>query len=109
MVTIILLIFSNIFMTFAWYGHLNYKEIPLWKVIFLSWGLAFFEYTLQVPANRYGHGQFSAVELKTLQEFINLVIFGIFSHFYLKETLRLNHIIGFLLLVLAVFIIFRKW
>ncbi len=107
--TILLLIVSNVFMTFAWYGHLKYKSAPLITVILISWLIAFFEYCFQVPANRFGHGQFSAVELKTIQEVITLIVFVVFSTFYLKEALRWNHILGFLLIVLAVFFIFKKW
>lgn len=96
-------------MTFAWYGHLNYKDKSLWKVVLVSWFIALFEYILQVPANRIGHGRFSAVELKTIQEFISLLVFAVFSHLYLKEALRWNHLVGFVLLVAAVYIIFMKW
>ncbi len=96
-------------MTFAWYGHLKYKEVALWKVILVSWGIAFFEYIFQVPANRYGHGQFNATELKTIQEVISLTVFLFFSIFFLKEELRWNYIVGFILIVLAVFFIFKKW
>lgn len=109
MQTIILLALSNIFMTFAWYGHLKYKESPILWVILISWGIAFFEYCLQVPANRYGHGQFTAVELKTIQEVLSLSIFAVFSILYLGESLRWNHALGFGLIVLAVFVIFKKW
>lgn len=107
--TVILLLISNIFMTFAWYGHLKYKEVALWKVILVSWGIAFFEYIFQVPANRFGHGQFNATELKTIQEVISLTVFLFFSVFFLKEELRWNYIVGFMLIVLAVFFIFKKW
>ncbi|MDX1957073.1 MAG: DMT family protein [Leptospiraceae bacterium] len=100
---------SNIFMTFAWYGHLNFKEEPLLKVILISWGIAFFEYVLQVPANRLGHGKFSASELKLLQEIISLSVFAIFSVTYLKETLKWNHVLGFALLILAVYVVFKEW
>lgn len=96
-------------MTFAWYGHLNYKEVALWKVVLISWGIAFFEYCFQVPANRIGHGQFSAIELKTIQEAITLIVFVIFSWLYLKEELKWNHLLGFVLLFAAVFFIFKKW
>jgi uncharacterized protein (DUF486 family) len=96
-------------MTFAWYGHLKYKEVALWKVILVSWGIAFFEYIFQVPANRFGHGQFNATELKTIQEVISLTVFLFFSVFFLKEELRWNYIVGFMLIVLAVFFIFKKW
>ncbi len=109
MQTIILLLASNIFMTFAWYGHLKFKDVALWKVILISWGIAFFEYCLMVPANRYGHGSFNATELKTIQEVITLVVFSLFSIFYLKEEFRWNYLVGFVLIVAAVFFIFKKW
>ncbi len=109
MTTVILLTISNIFMTFAWYGHLKHKDKTLWIVILASWGIAFFEYIFQVPANRMGHGQFSAAELKTIQEVITLVIFALFSVFYLKEEFTWNYLVGFALIVLAAFFIFKKW
>ena len=109
MTTVGLLVLSNVFMTFAWYGHLKYKSSPLWIVILASWGIAFFEYCLQVPANRIGHGQFTAAQLKTIQEVITLVVFSGFSVLYLKEALRWNYIVGFALIALAVFFIFKKW
>lgn len=109
MTTVILLTISNIFMTFAWYGHLKHKDKTLWIVILVSWGIAFFEYIFQVPANRMGHGQFSAAELKTIQEVITLVIFALFSIFYLKEEFTWNYLVGFALIVLAAFFIFKKW
>jgi uncharacterized protein len=108
MFTIVLLTASNIFMTFAWYGHLKFKEVALWKVVLASWGIAFFEYCLMVPANRYGYGQFNAAELKTIQEIITLVVFTIFSVVYLKEELRWNYIVGFLLIIAAAFFVFKK-
>lgn len=107
--TIGLLILSNIFMTFAWYGHLKFKSEALWVVILVSWGLAFFEYCLQVPANRMGHSYFSAAELKTIQEIITLVIFALFSVWYLGEPLGWNHAVGFALIVAGAFFIFHKW
>lgn len=107
--TIFLLLLSNIFMTFAWYGHLKYKAAPLIVVIFASWGIAFFEYCLQVPANRIGHGYFSAVELKTIQEVLTLLVFCFFSVWYLGEPLKWNHLLGFALIILAVFVIFKEW
>ena len=107
--TILLLTLSNIFMTFAWYGHLKYKSSALWIVILVSWGIAFFEYCLQVPANRMGHGYFSAAQLKTIQEIIMLVVFCVFSYFYLGEQLRWNHAVGFAFIILAAFFIFKKW
>ena len=109
MQTILLLIGSNVFMTFAWYGHLKYKDVALYKVILISWLIAFFEYCLQVPANRYGYGRFSGAELKTIQEVISLSVFSLFSVWYLGEPLKWNYIVGFALIVVAVFIIFKKW
>lgn len=109
MKTILLLSVSNIFMTFAWYGHLKHKDAPLFAVILVAWGIAFFEYCFQVPANRIGHGVFSAYQLKTIQEVITLVVFSIFSVFYLKEEFRWNYLVGFLLIIAAVFFIFKKW
>ena len=107
METIILLTISNIFMTFAWYGHLKFKNTPLWIVIFISWLIAFVEYCFQVPANRIGHRQFSAAQLKIIQEVITLAIFSIFSIIYLHEQLRWNYIIAFILMIGAVFFIFK--
>ena len=107
--TIGLLVASNIFMTFAWYGHLKFKEAPLLTVILVSWGIALFEYMLQVPANRIGHGHFSAAELKTIQEVITLTVFAIFSVLYLKEPLAWNHLLGFAFIGLGAFFIFHKW
>ena len=107
--TIVLLILSNVFMTFAWYGHLRYKALPLLAAIVISWGIAFFEYLLQVPANRVGYGYFSAAELKAIQEIISLSVFAFFSTLYLGESLRWNHLVGFSLIVLAAFVIFKKW
>lgn len=109
MKTVILLTISNIFMTFAWYGHLKYKSSPLFLVILVSWLIAFVEYCFQVPANRYGHSQFSAAQLKTIQEIITLVIFCFFSVLYLKEELKWNYIVGFLMIIGAVIVIFKKW
>ena len=117
--TILFLVISNTFMTFAWYGHLKLEEyswfskLGLWAVILISWGIALFEYCFQVPANRIGSsingGPFSLVELKVLQEVITLVVFMIFTLVFFKyETLRMNHLIGFLLLVAAVYFIFKK-
>ena len=108
METIILLVVSNIFMTFDWYGHLKFKDTPLWTVIIISWLIAFVEYCFQVPANRIGHGQFSAAQLKIIQEVITLVIFSLFSIFYLREQFRWNYIVGYCLLVGAVFFFFKK-
>lgn len=109
MATIALLTISNIFMTVAWYGHLKFKSSPLWIVILVAWGIAFFEYCFQVPANRIGHGQFTAAELKTIQEVLSLGTFAVFSVLYLKEEFRWNYALGFLLILLAVFVVFKKW
>jgi uncharacterized protein len=106
---IVLLSISNIFMTFAWYGHLKYKSAPLWIVILASWGIAFVEYCFAVPANRYGHATYSAAELKTMQEIITLLVFVGFSWLYLGETLRWNHLVGFGLIAAAGFFVFHKW
>ena len=105
---IILLTISNVFMTFAWYGHLRHKNSALWIVIFVSWGIAFLEYCFQVPANRMGHEVYNVVQLKTIQEVITLVIFSLFSVLYLKEQFRWNYLIGFIFIILAVFFIFKK-
>ncbi|MGA9812135.1 MAG: DMT family protein [Terriglobales bacterium] len=109
MTTIVLLTISNIFMTFAWYGHLKFRQAPLFEVIVISWGIAFFEYCFQVPANRIGSYEFSAVQLKTIQEVITLTVFSVFSVLYLDEQIRWNYIVGFALIVAAVFVIFKKW
>jgi uncharacterized protein len=119
MYSVLLLVASNAFMTVAWYGHLKFREmkwfaaLPLFAVIFLSWGIALFEYFFQVPANRIGYkeygGPFSLVELKVIQEVITLIVFTIFSLLLFKsETFRLNHLIGFIFLILAVYFIFKK-
>ena len=108
-VTIGLLIASNVFMTFAWYGHLKFKDSALITVILVSWGIAFFEYVLQVPANRIGHDHFSAAQLKTIQEVITLSVFAVFSVLYLKEPLGWNHLVGFGFIAVGAFFIFHKW
>lgn len=104
---ILLLIASNVFMTVAWYGHLKFKSVALPLVILASWGIAFIEYCLAVPANRIGHAVYSAAELKTIQEIITLIVFAGFSVFVLKEPLGWNHAIGFLLIALGAAFIFR--
>lgn len=96
-------------MTFAWYGHLKHKSSPLWIVVFVSWFIAFFEYCFQVPANRMGHGQFSAAQLKVMQEVITIVVFCVFSVLYLDEKLRWNYFAGFGCILAAVFFVFKKW
>jgi len=106
--TIGLLTLSNLFMTFAWYGHLKYKTTQLLVVILISWGIAFFEYCLQVPANRIGHAVLSAAQLKTIQEVITLCVFAGFSVWYLNEPLHWNHALGFVLLIAASALIFKK-
>jgi uncharacterized protein len=105
--TILLLVASNVFMTVAWYGHLRFTHYPLWAVVLVSWGIAFFEYCLQVPANRWGYGTFTAVELKTIQEVITLLVFAGFSILYLGEAIRWNHLAGFGCLVAATVFIFK--
>jgi len=109
MKTIILLTISNIFMTFAWYGHLKFKQTAMWKVILVSWVIAFAEYCFQVPANRIGSQQFSAAQLKMIQEVITLVVFCVFSILYLKESLKWNYIVGFAMILGAVFFVFKEW
>lgn len=104
---VLLLSVSNIFMTWAWYGHLNYKSWPLWLAVVISWGVAFVEYCFAVPANRYGHSVYSAAELKTIQEVITLVVFCGFSVWVLKEPLTINHLIGFSLIFAGAVFIFR--
>ena len=106
---IILLTVSNVFMTFAWYGHLRFKGSAIWIVILVSWGIAFLEYCFQVPANRIGHSVYSAAQLKTIQEIITLVIFSIFAVLYLKEEFKWNYLVGFVFIILAAFFIFKKW
>ena len=96
-------------MTFAWYGHLRYKNAPLYAVILISWLIAFLEYCFQVPANRIGHATYSAAQLKTIQEVITLAVFCVFSVLYLKEGLRWNHLLGFALIICACALIFGKW
>ncbi|GLS86865.1 membrane protein [Cypionkella aquatica] len=108
-VTIGLLTLSNVFMTFAWYGHLKHKSTALITVIFISWGIAFFEYCLMVPANRIGSSIYNGAQLKTIQEVITLSVFAVFSVFYLKEPLTWNHALGFAFIALGAFFIFHKW
>jgi len=104
---ILLLVASNVFMTFAWYGHLKFKSSALWVVVLASWGIAFFEYWLAVPANRLGHQVYSAAELKTIQEVVTLTVFAVFSVLYLKESFTLNHLIGFAMIAGGAAVIFR--
>ena len=104
---VVLLICSNIFMTFAWYGHLKFKSTSLWVVILVSWGIAFFEYCLAVPANRIGREVYSPAELKTMQEVITLAVFAVFSITYLGERFTLNHMIGFALIAAGAVFIFK--
>ena len=105
---IVLLFASNIFMTFAWYGQLRFPNAILWQVVLISWGIAFFEYCLAVPANRIGHQVYSAAQLKTLQEIITLLVFGVFSVLYLGESLKWNHMVAFGSLCGAAFFSFHK-
>jgi uncharacterized protein len=108
--TILLLLASNVFMTVAWYGHLRHRETSLWIAILVSWAIAFFEYCLQVPANRIGYTSgFSAAELKTIQEVITLVVFVVFAHFYLNEPLKWNVAVGFCFVGIGVAFVFKPW
>ena len=107
--TIILLVASNIFMTFAWYGHLKDKGVPLWKAILVSWGIAFFEYCLMVPANRIGYADgLSGFQLKIIQEVITLVVFAFFAVLYLKEPFHWKYLVSFIFLLGAVYFMFKK-
>ena len=109
LLSILMLFASNVFMTFAWYGHLKFKQSPLPMVVMASWGIAFVEYWLAVPANRWGSAVYSAAQLKTMQEVITLVVFAGFSVLYLKEPLGWNHALGFLFIAIGAFLIFHKW
>jgi uncharacterized protein (DUF486 family) len=100
--TVLLLVASNVFMTIAWYGHLRFRGVALWKVVLVSWGIAFFEYCLQVPANRWGYGKFSAYQLKIIQEVITLLVFMGFSALWLGEAPRWNFLVAFVLVLGAV-------
>lgn len=104
---VLLLIGSNAFMTTAWYWHLRFKEVPLWQVILISWGLAFFEYCMAVPANRYGSAVYSAAQLKTIQEVVTLTVFGAFSVVYLHQAITWNQVVGFALIAGGAFFVFR--
>lgn len=104
---ILMLLASNVFMTLAWYGHLKFKETPLLWVIFVAWGIAFVEYCLAVPANRWGSAVYSTAQLKTMQEVITLVVFAGFSVLYLKEAITWNHAIGFAFIAAGAFFVFR--
>ena len=104
---ILMLVASNVFMTFAWYGHLKFKTSPLWIAVVASWGIAFFEYWLAVPANRIGHEVYSAAQLKTIQEVITLLVFAGFSVFWLKESLTWNHAVGFMLIAAGAAFVFK--
>ena len=106
MLTALLLTISNVFMTFAWYGHLKFKDSPLWVAIGVSWLIAFVEYCFQVPANRIGHAHYTAPQLKIMQEVITLVVFGVFSVTYLGEKPRWNELVGFALIAVAVLVVF---
>ena len=105
---ILLLTISNVFMTFAWYGHLRFKSTALWIVILVSWGIAFLEYCFQVPANRIGHEFFNAAQLKTIQEVITLIVFSAFSVLYFKEDFKWNYLLGLCFIILAIIFIFKK-
>ena len=104
----LLLVASNVFMTFAWYAHLKFKEVALWKVILVSWGIAFFEYLLMIPANRMGSALYSAPQLKGMQEVITLLVFAVFSATYLGQPLKWNHWAAFALIVVAALLMFKE-
>ncbi len=104
---VLMLVASNVFMTFAWYGHLKYKSAALVTVVMIAWGIAFFEYWLAVPANRIGHQVYSAAQLKTMQEIITLSVFAVFSVYYLNEPLTWRHLAGFALIAAGGFLIFQ--
>jgi len=107
--TILLLLASNVFMTFAWYGHLKMKGIPLWKAILISWGIAFLEYCMMVPANRWGFSNgWSGFQLKMTQEVITLIVFAFFAVLYLKEPFQWKYLLSFVLLLAAVYVMFKK-
>jgi hypothetical protein len=106
--TVVLLAVANVFMTTAWYGHLRYTSFPLWKVVLASWSIALIEYCFQVPANRFGYAHFSAAQLKTIQEILTLAVFAGFSIVYLKEALRWNHLVAFLLIAGAAYFMFKR-
>ena len=107
MVTVVLLLISNTFMTFAWYGHLKHKSWPLWQAVVISWLIAFGEYCFQVPANRFGYGRFSGYQLKIIQESITLVVFTVFAYLYLGESIRWNYAASFVCIFAAV--LFAFW
>ena len=106
---ILLLVASNVFMTAAWYWHLRYKEVPLFYVILISWGVAFIEYCLAVPANRYGNAVYDPAQLKTIQEVVTFVVFAGFSYVYLREPITLSQGLGFALIAAGAFFVFHKW
>jgi len=106
---IVLLLASNLFMTSAWYWHLRYKEVPLWQVVLISWGLAFIEYCLAVPATRWGSTVYNPAQLKTIQEVITLLVFAGFSTVYLKEPIAWNHAVGFAFIAAGAFFVFHRW
>jgi uncharacterized protein (DUF486 family) len=106
---IALLIGSNIFMTIAWYWHLRYKEVPIFQVILISWGLAFIEYCMAIPANRFGSAVYTTAQLKTMQEVITFAVFAVFSVIYLREPITLSQGFGFALIAAGAFFVFHKW
>lgn len=108
MLPVVMLLCSNVFMTIAWYGHLKFKDVPLWGVILASWAIAFVEYCFAVPANRYGSAVYSAAQLKTIQEVITLLVFAVFSTVYLKQPMGWNHLTGFALIAAGAFFIFQR-
>jgi hypothetical protein len=105
---VLLLLASNVFMTFAWYGHLNYTNKPLWIAVMTSWSIALFEYWLAVPANRIGYSVYNPAQLKTIQEVITFAVFSVFSIYFLKQAITVNHLIGFSLIAAGAFFVFRQ-
>ena len=108
-ITIAMLFVSNIFMNFAWYGHLKHKDVTLWKAILISWSIAFFEYCLTVPANRIGSGVFSLFQLKIIQEIITIIVFVCIAIFYFKEKIKWNYTVGMVFIILAIIFVFNDW
>lgn len=108
LLTISLLLLSNVFMTIAWYGHLRFMDRPVWLVVLVSWTIALLEYCFQVPANRLGYHDLTTYQLKTLQEVITLIVFIVFAHLYIGEAFRPKHLVGFILLALAAWAVFQE-
>ena len=104
-----MLLVSNVFMNFAWYGHLKHKDVALWKAVLISWGIAFFEYSITVPANRIGSGVFSLFQLKIMQEIITIIVFVGIALLYFQEKLKWNYVVGLVFIILAIIFVFNDW